>query len=348
MAENSTEEIICAFAAGCMDNNNFVHLKEYIRENKDLPYEDLGELQNIMAMVPIILEIEAPNPEIKKRVAKELITVTEEIKEKKRAMKKLSTGEDKPPREEKVTKRTTRVTLAENKRAEDDLLIKKNLNNEELFDPKKTQKLSDSVPKKVERQTEPKQKRTFIPYILFGIVVIALITASYFFQKTNDELEFQLRELRADLESVQRDFNASQRFINNYMSLIEFFHYNDISVINLENSDSSGASGKLFVSFEEREALIQVNNMPTLTPDKVFEIWLVSKGVSMSMGVFVPKLNQTYIKVPSFPSVPKEEIDLFRVTIEPTAGANAPSGSLVMFGSLVKEKPPEPVRRRRW
>ena len=348
MADKATEEIICAFAAGCMDSNNFVHLKEYIRENKDLPYEDLGELQNIMAMIPIILEVEIPDPELKTKVAKNLIAITEEIKEKKRSEKKQATIDKKPSPEEKITKRTTRVTLAGNKRAEDDLLIKKNIEDDGTFNPRKTQKFSPSLDKQQEIQVPPKQKKSFMPYILFGIVIIMLIAASYYLQQANDELEYQLTELRGDLESIQRDFNASQRFVNNYMSLIEFFHYNDISVINLENSDSSSATGKLFLSFEEREALIQVNNPPPLAPDKVFELWLVSKGVSMSMGVFVPKLNQTYIKITSFPSVPKEDIDLFRITIEPTAGSDAPSGTLIMFGSLVKEKPPEPVRRRRW
>lgn len=352
MAEKSTDEIICAFAAGCMDKNNFVHLKEYMRDDKDLPYEDLGELQNIMAMIPIILEVEVPDPSLKSKVAKKLLEITDEIKSKKKAEKKRITTEKSEVKPEnkplhQTSERITHVPTAGNKRAEDDLLIKKN-REEEVF-PEKQIRTTIPPPKKEEdKKTTTSGPKAIFVYLLFGFLLIALAAATYFLNETNNELEYRLTEMRVELQSLQQDFISSQRFINNYMSLIEFFHYNDIAVVNFENSDSSQAAGKLFLSFEEREALIQVHNVPQLPPDEVFELWFVSKGVSISMGVFKPQINQTYIKIPYFPSVPKEDIDLFRITIEPTTGSDTPSGELVLFGSLVNEKPPEPVKRRRW
>lgn len=155
--------------------------------------------------------------------------------------------------------------------------------------------------------------------------------------------------MREQVSGLQASFSSNQQFINRNMSLIEFFHYNDISVVNLENADSSMASGKLFLSFEESEAMIQANNFGGLSPDQVYEVWYVTNNVSISMGIFVPNPDQKYFRLNNFPSVEKENIDLFRVTVEPAAGSGGPTGDLILFGSLVKEQPaPTPRRRRRY
>lgn len=352
MTDKSTQEILCAFAAGCMDKNNFVHFKEYMKEDKDLPYEDLGVLQNIMTMIPIILEVETPKPELKNRVAKSLIEITDEIKAKKKFDGKKTIIEKKPPEKtepilKESPKRITRITVSDHKRAEDDLLIKSGKEEKYPIDEVKITNFPSMVKEKPKPEPRKQKSPVFI-YILVALLIVLVGVIAYSLNKANNNLESQLAELRTELSSVKNDLISSQRFVSNYMSLIEFFHYNDITVVNLERTDSSKATGKLFLSFEERETLLQVANMPSLSPDQVFELWFVSKGVSISMGVFAPKVNQTYIKIPSFPSAPKEDIELFRITIESAEGSDIPSGNLILFGALSNPKPPEPVRRRRW
>ena len=68
-------EMMAAFAVGCMDKENYVQVKEFLDEGGELPERQLGELQNIVAMIPIILELEKPAPEIKDLVAKKLISM---------------------------------------------------------------------------------------------------------------------------------------------------------------------------------------------------------------------------------------------------------------------------------
>lgn len=352
MTDKSTQEMICAFAAGCMDQKNYAHFKEYMDSEKDLPYSDLGEMQNIMAMIPIILETEKPNPELKTKVAKRLLEITEEIKTKKRLDKKKTitdlkhikhTSSDSPRSEHP----TPRITLVGGEKAKDDSRSKKTLNeNNDIFSKHMNNKYITSV----KNNTTPQKTKTpsYLPYVILLIVIVGLGVATYFLHNANAEMETNLNELRSELESIRMDFNVNQRFINNHMSLIEFFHYNDIAVVNLERSDSSRASGKLFLSFEEREALVQVNNLPPLGPDQVFELWFESKGVSISMGVFIPQQNQNYIKVTSFPTVAKTDIDLFTVTIEPAAGSESPSGNQLLSGKFTTEKQQAPpVRQRR-
>lgn len=82
MADQIVHEMIAAFSVGCMDRQNFVQFKEYMQQDGELPEGEMGELQNIVAMIPIILDIEKPHPSIKDKVAKRLIEIKDEIKAK--------------------------------------------------------------------------------------------------------------------------------------------------------------------------------------------------------------------------------------------------------------------------
>jgi hypothetical protein len=80
--DHAIYEMIAAFTVGCMDKANFMQFKDYLTEGGELPKGELGELQNIISMVPIILELENPDHSIKDKVAKKLIGMKEEIKTK--------------------------------------------------------------------------------------------------------------------------------------------------------------------------------------------------------------------------------------------------------------------------
>ena len=82
MADKALSEMIAAFAAGCMDKQNYMQFKDYIDEGGLLPKRELGELQNIISMIPVILDLESPDSSIKDLVAKKLIGMKEEIKTK--------------------------------------------------------------------------------------------------------------------------------------------------------------------------------------------------------------------------------------------------------------------------
>src|SRR4030042_2437502 len=82
MDEKVIHEMMSAFAAGCMDKENYINFKNYIDSQGELPYRELGELQNLTAMVPLILELELPDIKLKDRIAKKLIGMQDEIKAK--------------------------------------------------------------------------------------------------------------------------------------------------------------------------------------------------------------------------------------------------------------------------
>ena len=352
MTNQSIMEMVCAFAAGCMDRDNFVNFKNYLESGKELPREELGELQNIVAMIPIILELEEPDPSLKKKVAERLLEHNNEVKAKKKEVEKLKTEEDLIRREIDRSFKTPvpdvpveRKSKTSSTSSRDDYPTMR-FRPGELTDTTRQPKPKPAEPPK--KESKSASMLTYIALFLAGLTIAGLVVVGLMLNNANKDLQTEVDGLKTQLSMLQRDFKNNEDFINKHMSLIEFFHYNDITVINLENADSSTATGKLFLSFEERESLLQTNSLPALSPDEVYELWYVTKNVSISMGVFIPKQDQKYVSVTEFPTVPKEEIDLFRITIEPAEGSGTPTGKTVLFGAEKKPEPKPVARRRRW
>lgn len=86
MSDNQKDfqNFIYPFALGCLDKEDFVSMVEYIEAGGDFPWQELGELQNLTALLPSFLNIETPQPSVKDRVARTLYKLkSEKVQEKK-------------------------------------------------------------------------------------------------------------------------------------------------------------------------------------------------------------------------------------------------------------------------
>lgn len=125
LSEQKFREMIYAFSAGCLDKDECLDFIEYLNAGRKVPENELGELQNVVALLPAILELETPQPHVKDKVAKRLYRMREELREKKRQMvKDLTQGEVQPlnenvfaekvyeqPEEKPALKTTGRMTV---------------------------------------------------------------------------------------------------------------------------------------------------------------------------------------------------------------------------------------------
>jgi hypothetical protein len=73
---------IQAYALGCLDREEYSGLRAYLSSGEDYPWQELGEYQNLAALLPSILNMEMPSPVIKDNVARRLYRVRDEIKQK--------------------------------------------------------------------------------------------------------------------------------------------------------------------------------------------------------------------------------------------------------------------------
>ena len=82
MDKDTAAEMIQAKALGCLDNNEHKELNEFLNMGGVFPWKEFGELQNLSSLLPIILEIEAPDAALKDKVAKRIYDAIAELKEK--------------------------------------------------------------------------------------------------------------------------------------------------------------------------------------------------------------------------------------------------------------------------
>jgi flagellar basal body-associated protein FliL len=369
--DQAIHEMIAAFAIGCMDKANYMQFKDYLSEGSELPKGELGELQNIISMIPIILDLEVPNTTIKDKVAKRLIGMKEEIKtkifeDKKRSTRPLAKTAwiDPPsaqpsvsfsgqPKKEDFTfggKKAPTGTSAF-QFGDDQVPSIFEKDGQKKAEQPLQQKESDSIPKRMEQIPEPESSKSLfqskraeqekpvqqekvssgaVGWIAILITIILFSIIGYYTFSTTESLRRQVEDLKSDVTVLRTQQATANNFIANYTSLIEFFYYKDIVVYNLVSSEvNEKASAQLLISFNEKEGLIQFKNAKMLPPDQSFQVWAVSKGQAYSIGSYQP-MGSEYIKITSFPFLPKEKIDSFKVTLEQKDGAQFPSAKIYL------------------
>ncbi|MBE0538878.1 MAG: hypothetical protein IH620_04135, partial [Ignavibacterium sp.] len=69
-----------AKALGCLDPEDDKEMQDFINEGHQFPWDELGKFQNIASLLPMALNLELPNSELKDRVALKLIKLSEQLR----------------------------------------------------------------------------------------------------------------------------------------------------------------------------------------------------------------------------------------------------------------------------
>jgi hypothetical protein len=80
-------ELIKLSTIGCISADDQASLSSLMVEDENFPWKELGEFQNLVALLPSALVIETPNWELKDKVARKLYRLRDEIKSQKEEIK---------------------------------------------------------------------------------------------------------------------------------------------------------------------------------------------------------------------------------------------------------------------
>ncbi len=80
MDNKKTLELIKLSAIGCIKPDDLKELHTLMVEDENFPWKELGEFQNLTAVLPSSLVIETPSWELKDKVARKLYKLRDEIK----------------------------------------------------------------------------------------------------------------------------------------------------------------------------------------------------------------------------------------------------------------------------
>ncbi len=346
MANDAINEMISAFALGCMDRENYKQFKNYIRSGGALPKGELGDSQNIISLIPTLLDLDLPREELKNELGSRLIDIQKKIRS--RVIE--DRRETRIEAEDKFLERnsSTRVFNVNEKRenysrhSRDD--ERAPLTHNQIKTKEGVTRLTNSPPH-IHKTSKSTSLNISLLWIFASLLLIAVSVLSYFSFEKTDALTEENSILHTQIVKLRTDLSRTNNFVNENKEFVEFFNNPNIDIIQLNGLEKvSKERGKLFISFDAGVGLLQLNNMPRIDSEKNYTLWLVTAGGTFSLGSFEITPDKKYIKFSEIPFVMREDIQLFRISQEMKGESEMPSGRTILFGSVQKENTPK--RRR--
>jgi anti-sigma-K factor RskA len=157
-------------------------------------------------------------------------------------------------------------------------------------------------------------------------LVFGLATATVVLWVDNEDLQRQVRSLRASAQEQQNELATARGVINAAAEV-------DTMAVNLVPPPN--VSGRGMVRYNERHGMVMLNaTLAPLPPEKTYQLWMVpAQGNPISLGIFTPEDNNgSAYMVSSVPAGMKAKA--FAITVEPSGGVPQPTGPKVLIGGV--------------
>lgn len=335
------DDRIYLYAAGCMDTDDYPEFINSIPDLSENSKEVFGIYQIISSLLPVIIDIKNPMPELKNKVARKLMGLNKHINLKRtknindlRVTDSLSkTSFDEKYFIAKETKQPESKNIPVQEAAPQKeipvdnrpVLVERPAPDYETYQQEKLALLRNAV------------KKDFKKILLLDLILVILISALigggiYYF------LSQQIKNDQAHISNLNNKISS----LNNELSKLNV----DQKIFTLQNSkdtksyplDGTGKNtqgfGTLKISGSGKEGLLSLHNMPELPEEKVYQLWLISKGQPFSLGVFSITRSNEDLLINELPEVDVKNIDSFLLTIEDAEGSSFPSDTIYLSRKL--------------
>ena len=308
LENNDLNEMITAYAVGCMDEENYSYFKKHKQMGEYLPEGMLGKLQVTISFLPITLRSITIAENLKERFGRELLETHKDI------MNNIIIDRRKQKFVEEQTNNVQPVEFpTQNEVAEEEKSVE--------YEPEKKEVSENSRSKLF----------WFFNFILIG----ALILFSYLLSDKTSQLNEDVELMKRQLNKIKSESTSAKDFINEHTEFIDFFNNPNIIIIPLIGSNENPNSfGRLFISIDAGEGLLEANNLPELQTDQFYSLWMNSKMTNIRLNSFKIVPGQKYIKFTQIPYTTVENMALFRITKEAEATVNKPSEKTYLFGAV--------------
>ena len=321
--DNDLNEMIAAYAVGCMDKENHSYFKKHKLSGGYLPKGKLGQLQTAISLLPVTLKKTEPPEELKDSLGYKLLSIHKSIldgtlPDRRKTPKRNEPAEDTQP--------IQMPTMAERTEKESPL----------EYSPLDKE---NELPLEFEQEEIEKPKSSFSKlFWFFNFILLAgLIYFSYLISDETFQLNNKVGSMKHQLAKIDSETSTARIFISKYMEFINFFNNPNIKIIHLIGGKGSpNSSGRLFVSFDAGEGLLDVNKLPVLEKDKLYSLWMFNNNVEIPLYSFRINQGQRYIKIPRIPYTTTDKVILFRITKEEKSDIKKPLGKTYLFGALTE------------
>jgi len=173
------------------------------------------------------------------------------------------------------------------------------------------------------------QKSRIIPLWIYqaaaAVFLIGALTLAYFNAGLSDTVEQQ----QAVITELQDELDRQDQLLNVLAA-------REITLVIMGGLDPSPEGyGKIIWDPENRQAVLQLANLPVPPQDKDYQLWLIKDGENpISAGVFNFDQPSTdlFFKVEHLDEEPSPVSNAFAVTMEPRGGMPQPTGDMFLIG----------------
>ncbi len=366
---NEYNELLYAYSFGCLDEKDLAKLKTHLESEGNFPWQELGEFQNLSSLLPSILAIETPAPEVKDTVARKLYRIRDEIKAKRAKQnkdnkspqlipgaaeeKKEALEESENPKEsaiddfepvtpirktadifshpvEDTAKKTSEETESKvHKTAENEI---DTLSDAEVDEPESTEepeKKLSYLERKYSKDVN-KKERVNSKYLVTIFILIFVVGLIVVYLKISGDVS----DYETKINSLNNQITKLSSKVSQNRELQLILTSKDLSTLNLEAVKAPpNTYGKLFVSPENSKGFIQVPNMTELSNNNVYQLWIEINRQYYSLTIFKTAGNLSYVAF-DLPSITNLRKVSFLLTEEPEGGSGEPTGKVLLKGAF--------------
>ncbi|MDP3682954.1 MAG: anti-sigma factor, partial [Ignavibacteria bacterium] len=168
-------------------------------------------------------------------------------------------------------------------------------------------------------------------FFLAFLGLVGAIAGVYYFLSKDFKVatEKQATEYKAIVQSLQRDLSSSKE-IDALLASV------NLQMGNLKSTPiAAGAYGKILFDTVTRKAMIQLVNLPVLSSDKVYQLWVISNNQKYSAGVYNVTSSMQYFPITNFSGLNLIGLTSFLITEEVSTGGEKPSKDVYLAGQIV-------------
>jgi hypothetical protein len=341
-------DLIYAYALGCLDpedNEKFIPLN-----HNEFDSRELGEYQNLVSLLPIILTIETPDPLLKDNVAKKLYSLTEQkktviapipelIKENNSPEFIITNSEEFIENYKPVEEKELVDTASEEKSDSQEITMIEDNTNVSSFEKEKEHHLDqryqnensnftgyNRYPSRYSDPVKKEPKKLIWGIILLGLLSVGLLIAYLIVSNSTNELNNEVEQLRREIFQLNLQLKSTKE-------MQDIVQSPNVIAMNLKGTDLyKSAFGKLFIDSVKGLGYIQFGQISSIPETETFQLWAKLHGKVKSLGTFhVPDIGKYYSF--NIQNLPYDENLNFFITEEPADGSISPGNKVYLQGS---------------
>lgn len=346
-------ELLQAYAIGCLKEENNKKFNQFLKSADTDFLQELGEYQNLIALLPSINDIEVPPEELKiklmdllsKRLSNLDIVLGKQNESKSIPAEKIIIKEEpiKIPKKENVKKENIKTEINQEVSTEKKVDVQENNipvdDKIKDFKPLKQKspgfvvvKDSDTLLEEsffTKEQKTIKFNKGWLAAIIFSILfIISAVILFIIYYNFNSQINNQKKQID-DLKSQLLVKNATQQEISEFSSFVESPDFKLVPLIKSSNEYTGNC--KVLSSAAKGASYLYVSNLPILNGNEVYKLWIGKKRTYNPILTFKATKNEQYLNL-NLSELPKGEFII--LTVEEKPEVETPGSKTIMWGEI--------------